>query len=186
MMFRRRDPLSALEKLRDYAWPRSGLRRSWRYNVHRLKRIEDSSYSVAAGLACGAAIAFTPFVGFHFVLAALIAWAIGGNIIASALGTLIGNPWTLPLFLWWTYEVGQWMLGGAAAESLPDDITFRYLLNHPMRMFLPMAVGSIPMALAVWVITFFPARILIERAQKLRRIRIRDGAARKKPVRKAS
>lgn len=173
MMFRRRKQLSFQERIRGYVWPRSGLRRSWRYYVHRLKRLNDTSYSIAAGLACGVALAFTPFVGFHFILAALIAWLIGGNVIASALGTLVGNPWTFPFFFLWTYEVGHWMLGGAAVRHLPEDITFRFLLDHPMRLFLPMMLGSIPTALAAWVVTFFPARILIDRAQKLRRHRIR-------------
>jgi uncharacterized protein (DUF2062 family) len=186
MMFRRRQPLSRLNRIRAYVWPRSGLRRSWRYNVRRLQRIEDSSYSIAAGLACGVAVAFTPFVGLHFVLAALIAWLIGGNIIASALGTLVGNPWTFPLFFLWTYQLGHWLLGGAAVRHLPDDITLRYLIDHPMRLLLPMALGSIPTALAAWAVTFFPTRILIERAQKLRRSRIREGAARNQPSRKTS
>lgn len=176
MMFRRREPQTLRERVREYLWPRAGLRRSWRYNIQRLKRLNDSSYSIAAGLACGVAIAFTPFVGFHFVLAALVAWLIGGNVIASALGTLVGNPWTFPLFFWWTYEVGHWMLGGATVHHLPEDITIRFLFAHPMRLFVPMMLGSIPTALAAWVVTFFPARVLINRSQKLRRHRIRESS----------
>lgn len=177
MMFRRRKPLTFLQRLRGYVWPRSGLRRSWRYIIHRLKRLNDTSYSIAAGLACGVAVAFTPFYGFHFVLAALIAWLIGANVIASALGTLIGNPYTFGFILWGTYEVGHWMLGGAAVRHLPEDITFRYLIDHPMRLFLPALLGSVPFALGAWIVTFFPARIIINRAQKLRRRRIRETSA---------
>jgi len=174
MMFRRRKPLSRAHRIRGYIWPRSGLRRSFRYNIHRLKRIEDSANSIAAGLACGVAISFTPFIGFHFLLAAVIAWLIGANIIASALGTLVGNPWTLPFMCLWTYEVGHWILGGTTVQALPDDITLRYLLDHPMQILLPMMVGSVPTSLAAWVVAFFPARVLIERAQILRRRRIAD------------
>ena len=183
MMFRRRKPLTWAERLREYVWPRSGLRRSWRYNIQRLKRLNDTSYSIAAGLACGVAVAFTPFIGFHFLLAAFVAWLIGGNIIASALGTLIGNPWTYPIILWWTYEVGHWMLGGVTVRRLPEDITFRFLIDHPMRLFLPMMLGSVPSVLGAWIVTFFPARIIINRAQKMRRRRIRDSSANRAHVR---
>ena len=111
MMFRRRQPKTLKHRMRDYVWPRIGLRRAWRYLMHRMLRIDDTSYGIAAGLACGVAVSFTPFVGFHFVLAALLAWMIRANIIASALGTLVGNPWTLPFFYVFTYEVGKRILG---------------------------------------------------------------------------
>ena len=65
----------------------------------RLKRLQGTPYSIATGFACGVAISFTPFIGFHMILAALTAWLIRGNIIASAIGTIVGNPWTFP-FIW--------------------------------------------------------------------------------------
>jgi hypothetical protein len=36
----------------------------------------------------------------HFVLSALLAYIARANIIASAIGTVVGNPWTFP-FIWW-------------------------------------------------------------------------------------
>jgi uncharacterized protein (DUF2062 family) len=178
MMFRRRERLPLLTRIREHIWPRTGYRRSWRYIIHRALRIDDTSYRIAAGFACGVGMSFTPFIGFHFVLAALAAWLIGGNIIASVFGTLIGNPWMLPFLLWCSYSVGHWLLGGAAVKNLPDDITFRYLLHHPMRTFFPMAVGSIPNALIAWFVTFWPARILVARYQRLRRQRRAESASR--------
>jgi uncharacterized protein (DUF2062 family) len=177
MMFRRRVELSPLRKFREHLWPRAGFKRSFRYNVHRLRRIDDSAYGIAAGLACGVGVAFTPFIGFHFVFAMLLAWLIRGNIIAAALGTLVGNPWTYPFTFLWTYEVGHWLLGGKAVSHIPEDITLLYLIRHPWRILLPMTVGGIPTALVAWVVTFFPARILIERSRGIRRARLEARAA---------
>jgi uncharacterized protein len=171
MMFRRRQPQALKDRMRDYFWPRIGLRRAWRYLMHRMLRIDDTSYGIAAGLASGIAISFTPFVGFHFVLAALLAWLIRANIIASALGTLVGNPWTLPFIYVCTYEVGMRILGAEHAAMLPDDITLKYLIAHPMRLLLPMMVGGLPTAILAWFVTFFPLKVLVARAQKLRRHR---------------
>ena len=171
MMFRRRQPKPLKHHLRDYVWPRIGLRRAWRYLMHRMLRIDDTSYGIAAGLACGIAVSFTPFVGFHFVLAALLAWMIRANIIASALGTLVGNPWTLPFFYVFTYEVGKRILGAEHAAMLPDDITLKYLFAHPMRLLLPMTVGGLPTAFVAWFVAFFPLKVLVARAQDLRRHR---------------
>lgn len=181
MMFRRREKQPLRHRLRDYVWPRIGIKRAWTYLMHRVFRIDDTSYRIAAGLACGVAISFTPFIGFHFLLAALLAWAIRANIIVSALGTLVGNPWTIPFFCIWTYEVGRWMLGAENAAALPAAITLPYLFEHPFRLLLPMTLGSIPTAIVVWFVAFFPLEIVVSRAQEMRRHRRMAGRAARAP-----
>ena len=91
-MFRRRKKLSVWEKLRNSIWPQGGWKRYSQYLMMRLHRLKGTPQSIAAGIACGVAISFTPFVGFHFVLAAITAFLLRGNILASALGTAAGNP----------------------------------------------------------------------------------------------
>ena len=88
-MFKRRHPLRLIRRVREFVWPRGGWRRAALYIVHRLGRLPGTPYRVAAGFACGAAVSFTPFMGFHFVGAALLALLIRGNVIASAIGTAI-------------------------------------------------------------------------------------------------
>lgn len=44
-------------------------------------------------------MSFTPFIGFHFVLAAAVTMMMCSNLIASAVGTVVGNPITFP-FIW--------------------------------------------------------------------------------------
>ncbi len=88
MLFRARRKPAIADRLRQFIWPRSGWRRAFSYVAHRLARLPGTPYSIAAGFACGAAISFTPFLGLHFVLAGLLAWALGANIIAA----LRANP----------------------------------------------------------------------------------------------
>ena len=49
------------------------------------------------GVSAGVFISFLPIPGFHFLLAALVAWCLAGNVVASALGTAFGNPLTFPV-----------------------------------------------------------------------------------------
>ena len=64
-----------------------------------------------------------------------------GNLIASALGTAVGNPWTFP-FIWaWIYTVGYWILGGEANPYLPTEFSFDYIFDNPFQVLLPMTVG---------------------------------------------
>ena len=130
-MFRRRKNMTILQRSREFVWPRMGWLRAGTYIRHRVARLPGSPYSIAAGLACGAAVSFTPFIGLHFVLAALIAWLIGGNLIASAIGTVVGNPWTFPFVWWGTLRLGELILGSSRATSIPERISLHYIFDHP-------------------------------------------------------
>ncbi|MHA1597758.1 MAG: DUF2062 domain-containing protein [Alphaproteobacteria bacterium] len=182
-MFQRRDKPKLHHRARDFLWPSLGWKRSTAYLFHRVARLPGSSYSIAAGFACGAAISFTPFVGMHFILGALIAWAVRGNIIASAIGTAIGNPWTFP-FIWaWVYNMGLWMGAGghqvgvhtldfsaifsASMDALLEfDVVF--LMETAGPVLWPMFIGGIPSFIVVWMLAYFPSRPLIEAYQNRR------------------
>lgn len=173
MLFRRRDPRPLLDRVRALLWPRRGWRRTARYAAHRLSRLPATPYRIAAGFACGAAISFTPLIGMHFFGGALLALLLRGNVLASALGTAIGNPWTFP-FIWaWTFAFGRWLIGHAREiETLPQHISMRYIFDHPWDVFLPMLVGSIPTAIVVWFAAFLPLQRLVSGYQRARRLRL--------------
>ena len=171
MLFRARSRPGPGQRLRQFLWPRSGWRRAANYLWYRLARLPGTPHSIAAGLACGAAMSFTPFVGLHFVFAALIAWAIGANIIASAIGTVLGNPWTFPLIWLWTYELGAWMLGLDPGLGLHIELSYSYLVDNVYRLLLPMLVGSLPISAVVWLAVYWPTRYLVAGFQHARRLR---------------
>jgi hypothetical protein len=114
----------------------------------------------------------TPFVGFHFMLAALIAWLIGGNILAAAVGTAVGNPWTFPFIWYWVFQFGNWILGANAGSDLPDQLTLGYMWDHPALVLFPMTVGSIPTAIMAWAVAYWPVCELVEGYQSRRRKRL--------------
>ncbi len=120
MLFRRRETESFLERMRVHLWPRRSWTRSSRYVVYRLRRLSDTPHAVALGFAIGVFTAVTPFLGTHMVVAALLAWIIGGSVVAALLGTFVGNPLTYPLFWYSTYEVGNLMLRRREARRSPS------------------------------------------------------------------
>ena len=105
-MFRRRKPLSALKQLRAVIWPERGFRRLFSYLFQRIIRLPGTPASIASGFASGIAASFTPFLGLHFILAGALAMLFRGNVLASAIGTFFGNPWTFILIWLADYEVG--------------------------------------------------------------------------------
>lgn len=169
-MFSRRDRPSLFERTRGVFWPRAGWRRSGRYIAHRISRMPDTPRSIAIGVASGAAVSFTPFMGLHFLLAALLAWALRGNMLASAIGTAVGNPWTFP-FIWVTiYWIGRGVLG-IRDTTLPAELSIQNFLDHPVDVFLPMVIGGIPLAIFVWIVFYFLTYRLVVSFQSHRRRR---------------
>jgi uncharacterized protein (DUF2062 family) len=172
-MFRRRSPLTFLQKTRQYIWPRNGWVRAFKYTWQRLLRLDGSAEAIAMGLAVGAFVSASPFLGLHFVLSGLIAWLVGGNIIASAVGTWVGNPITFP-FIWLaTFRIGHALLGTSGSHNLSHGLSFSMLIEKPLELLypviIPMTVGGILVGLALAVAVYYPSRSMIRVFQNQRR-----------------
>ncbi|RMF08204.1 MAG: DUF2062 domain-containing protein [Alphaproteobacteria bacterium] len=161
-MDRERKRKERLWRWMNYLWPRMGLRRYLVYLSHRIGRLPGTAHSIAAGIASGAAISMTPFVGFHFLLAALLAWVVRGNILASAIGTIIGNPWTFPLIWIWTYRIGCWLMARDPVADPLHHLSMTDAFREPAAtlgpLLLPMMAGSLPVAIVVWFGIYWPLR----------------------------
>ena len=171
------------QRVIGFFWPAMGWRRTGEYFKHRIGRLPGTPYSIAAGFACGAAISFSPFVGLHFVLGGVWAWLVRANIIASAIGTAVGNPWTFP-FIWvWIYNVGHWMGAGEGGRSV-EDLDFGALFGNMLEavvsgdmdflvetagpVFWPMLLGSVPTMIVTWIVFYVPLKKMVEGYQKAR------------------
>ncbi len=171
-MFRRRQKRTYWQSTRAFVWPKSGWGRAFKYIGYRVTRMPGTPYAIAAGFASGAAMSMTPLIGLHFVISAALAWVLGGNLIASAFGTAVGNPWTFPLIWVWIYYLGNLILGTTGAEgSLPDQLSLSYLTEAPTSVLMPMLVGAVPTAVVVWFLAFFPMRVIVSGIQERRRRR---------------
>lgn len=94
MVFKRRDPKPVLRALWEFVWPRGGWARAFHYVRHRVRRLPDSPERIARGIWAGVFTTFSPFYGMHFLVAAVIAVIMRGNILAALLSTFFGNPLT--------------------------------------------------------------------------------------------
>jgi len=78
-------------------YPRGGWARAFHYVKHRVRRLPDSPERIARGIWAGVFVTFTPLYTMHFIVAALIARLIQGNILAALMATFFGNPLTYVL-----------------------------------------------------------------------------------------
>ncbi len=163
--------------MKEWVWPSAGWHRMAQYLGHRVARISDSSSSIAAGLACGAAVSLTPLIGLHLALSMGIAWAIRANVVAAAIGTLIGNPWTFPLIWLATYKTGVVLLGGESSVDITQFLKDFNIFVNPYQslkpVLAPLLLGSIPYMTLVWIAVYFPVRKLVETRKQKRKTRMR-------------
>lgn len=111
MVFKRRDRRPLWKAAAHLVWPRGGWARAFHYVKHRMHRLPGSPERIGRGIWAGVFTTFTPFYGLHFVVAALLARIMQGNIFAALLATFFGNPLTyLPIGVV-SLKTGHWLLG---------------------------------------------------------------------------
>ena len=120
------------------------------------------------------------FVSTVFSITALLSVLVRGNVIASAIGTAIGNPWTFPFIWFWIHSLGIWVLGQPGDSELPARVSMQYIFENPSGVFWPMTVGGVPTAILVWVAVFWPARAAVAQYQRQRRKRLRRKVMKRK------
>lgn len=171
MLFRRRQDPTISERIRVALWPRRSWARSSKYVQHRVWRLHATPHRIAIGFAAGVLVSFLPLVGFHFLAGGILAFMLGGSIIASAFGTFVGNPLTFP-FIWvGGYKLGNLLLGSegefsantlmsglktlwAGIHEFSADVLFgAFQILWPFLK--PMTVGGFPLGLVAATVFYF-------------------------------
>jgi uncharacterized protein len=186
MILGRRDRPGILQRLAGWLWPRAGWRRAGHYLLMRLKRLPGTPHAIATDLATGVAVGLTPFLGLHLPLALALAWLTGGNLLAAGLGTLVSNPWTVPLIWASTYRLGCLLLGRAPhGLHLLADLHPKALLGEVGLLLWPMTVGAAPLAAAAWAATYLLTvrAMAAVREERRRRLERRAGRLSRGPSR---
>ncbi|MBV6656398.1 MAG: DUF2062 domain-containing protein [Devosiaceae bacterium] len=187
MLFKRRNSPPWHERARLMLWPRRSFVRSSRYALKRIVRVNATPYAIAVGVACGAFVSFTPLLGVHFLLAFILAWMFGGNLIAAALGTFVGNPLTFPLIWALTYRVGRVMLGRPVFSSTqppladlekPGELSVESVSGFFEQIWpamKPMLIGSVPIGLTAAAACFGLTYWAVLGYQRARRAQLERG-----------
>ncbi len=199
-IFKRRTPHHTFKRIREAFWPSQGWRRTLHYYRHRVFRTGDSTYKITAGLASGAAVSWSPFLGTHFAQALFLAWLVRGNLLAGFIGTVWGNPWTFPVMFWASYTLGVMIctpFGLGDFVALPTGMDFshflgepweflQYLFAHPLKLLLPLSLGGYLCALGFWplayAVLYYPVRSA-RKAYRLQRLKRRRKRQAKNPSR---
>lgn len=167
-IFKRRKKRHFFRHIRESVWPSQGWARTFHYYRHRVFRTGDSTYRITAGLASGAAVSWSPFLGTHFAQAVFLSWLLRANMLAGFIGTAWGNPWTFPMIFWVSYTLGVAICGFFGISdfvALPTGMDFdyflgqpwefiKYLFAHPLKLLLPLTLGGYLCGIFFWPLAY--------------------------------
>lgn len=202
VVFKRRTPRTYYQTVSESFYPRGGWRRAVQYIAYRVRRLPDPAHKISRGIAAGVFTCFTPFFGLHFFVAALLAWAMRGNVVAALMATFFGNPLTFPVIVSVSMELGRWMLGlppvpipfvvtsfSHAAVELwsniiaiftPESTQWGRLGDFWGRVFLPYLVGGLLPGIGTAIAAYILSNPLIAAYQKARVARMKKKFAKKR------
>ena len=166
MLFKRGMPLPVLSRLLQFIHPKTGYTRAFKYLKKRFYRMTDSSYSLAMGFTCGVMLSFTPFVGFHFIIAGFLAYVINASIFMAALGTLVGNPWTFPIMWWASLKIGNSVLGYFQLKNLDITVDMNSIVSSVYSIMIPWLIGSFLISLVFGPPMYFIMYLSMKKVRK--------------------
>jgi uncharacterized protein (DUF2062 family) len=174
-MFKRRTPRTIVQHIREFFWPSMGWKRFYLYVKNRVLRLNDTPRNVGLGLAFGAAVSFSPFMGTHIIQAVAFSVLFRANILAAPIGTLIGNPWTFP-FIWFaSLYTGLWIspfFGVPVSADLLRDLSlsnvWQYTTQNPADIIVPWTIGGYILAILSAPLYYLFFSRAIKKLQKAR------------------
>ena len=175
MLFKRRDVEPLKQKLGNLVWPKMGFRRVFDYYKHRSVRIPASDHSIAAGLAFGCLVSWTPLFGTHLIQCIIFCWLTRTNVIAAFIGTAFGNLLTTPLLMLIAYHVGKIILhtmGFDVVHQTDPNLTVNEEAFQAKEIFLPTLVGGYAVGIATFPLFYYPFLYMVKGARAARRARI--------------
>ena len=192
-MFKRRERRSIFRFFYEVIFSFKGISRAIEYVAIRLKRIPDTPHKISLGMSCGIFASFTPLFGLHFLIAGLLSYLLRANVLASLIGTFVGNPITFPIITVFNLKLGEWILGsseyssGDGGKIFEGFLDFIFLIyksfftegsigeNNVPRMneflngvFIPYSLGGLIFGIFIAVISYFLLRPLVATYQKKR------------------
>ena len=192
-MFRRRERRSIFRFFYEVIFSLKGISRAIEYVGIRLKRIPDTPHKISLGMSCGIFASFTPLFGLHFLIAGLLSYLLRANVLASLIGTFVGNPITFPIITVFNLKLGEWILGsseyssGDGGKIFEGFLDFIFLIyksfftegsigeNNVPRMneflngvFIPYSLGGLILGISVAIISYFLLRPLVSTYKKKR------------------
>jgi glycosyltransferase involved in cell wall biosynthesis len=136
---------------------------TWKSAVKDALRAGSSNSELAMAFALGVFVGLTPLPLIQTILAIYFARRLHLNVLAAVIGSQISIPPLMPLWAGVFYAVGQLILTGewvlSSTQQVPAQWTWS--MNTLAGKAWPLVVGSLPVAIAMAVLSLVVVRLLL-------------------------
>ena len=128
---------------------------------------DDSPKKIALGMGIGVLMAFSPLAGTQTISALFLAFLFRANRLSTLAGTLVANPFTMPVFYFSEILIGKEILGFSL--TLPKggwgdiDGVFTFGRDILFSSFLGFAILGPVASIIFYLVTYRTATFLRER-----------------------
>lgn len=145
------------------------LMRTLKRAYYRFLRLRGAPEQIALGFALGIFIGMTPFLGFHTVIAVMLAAVFKWSKIAAGIGVFITNPFTAPFIYPMTYKLGTLVVGLSKMNQFPKIFepggVIGVMKNSPM-ILLDLLVGGAIIGIPLSIVAYYAALYTVLSARK--------------------
>jgi uncharacterized protein (DUF2062 family) len=138
-----------------------------RDRFRQLLTISDTPHRVAITFAVGLFLGISPFLGFHSILALILAWIFRLNRFVILTGVFVTNPWSIvPIYTFCTW-IGTLVLntGGLIPEVDWNSLSMSTLYELDV-LLKPFFVGTLLVGAISSVMSYFILRYAVKRAHE--------------------
>jgi uncharacterized protein len=125
-----------------------------------LLNLDDPPERTALAFAIGVFIGFSPILGLHTILGAIVSIVGRFNKVAIFTGLYLNNPWTIAPIVAASWAVGRWFIGGPPLElpaitlSAIATAGFWQMIAAQWRQLLPFALGASVLSVAGAIVSY--------------------------------
>ncbi len=142
--------------------------------------LDDPPERTALAFTVGVFIGFSPFLGLHTIIAAILAFVFRFNKVALFAGVYINNPLLVAPIVLVSYAIGAFVLGRPLRPSQAeldlltaphffDGNYWRQLWAHSRELLWPFFVGSMTLSL-VCAAAAYPLTLRLLRARQTKKL----------------
>lgn len=145
--------------------------------LRSLLNLDDPPERTALAFAIGTFIGFSPLLGLHTILAALVSVVWRLNKLAVLTGSFLSNPWTIAPIVGASWAIGRLIIDSPAVEAPQASLSalftaeFWRLIAAQWRQLLPFAVGATILSIVSAAISY-PLMLYILRNYRRAHLRV--------------
>lgn len=135
-----------------------------RIKIRKILLLDCPPNRIAAAAAIGVIVGFSPYIGFHTVIAIGLSFIFNLPLYPLIVGAYITNPFTFIPIYTACYKFGELVTGQTAEFPVNfSDMTFKTILTTAKTIFVPFFTGAHLLGLILGGITYILSYYLVKK-----------------------